>query len=362
MLCQAAEHFAYLGVSSMELDFHKLKNPYAIDTRALEGRKIQFPTGSPRKPIYHYTSIGGLSGILENKTLRFTNIRYMNDKDEVTAGIDALFQQGNFNEIDTSAMRCAMTGEADQAFVCCFSSGGDLLPLWNYYTKEINNQGYNLEFDYKTLLIDILKKNPELNGCDISFGKVEYCKNDTSNYGINWTDNVVSSMEAAMAQLFLSLLQYMNKSALDENSDGIAALRNTIEKANNVDSNDKPMVFHYNGDNCRFVRGLPNNFYCFIKRHCFKAEEEFRVVISVPKAVLPRLKESGMFKYRISSGLLIPYLDVKFSESAVKGITISPTIQSDLAERSIQEFLSYCDFHVNDISKFLRKSNVPVRF
>ena len=36
--------------------------------------------------IYHYTSISGLKGILENKRLWFTHIDYMNDRDEVIVG------------------------------------------------------------------------------------------------------------------------------------------------------------------------------------------------------------------------------------------------------------------------------------
>ena len=39
---------------------------------------------------------------------------------------------------------------------------------------------------------------------------------------------------------------------------------------------------------------------------------------------------------------------------------ISPTIQSDLVELSIREFLKYCDFDVEDYSRFVRHSKVPV--
>ena len=52
--------------------------------------KIIFPQGTKPKRIFHYTSIHGLQGILEKRTLRFTNINYLNDKDEITAGIEGL--------------------------------------------------------------------------------------------------------------------------------------------------------------------------------------------------------------------------------------------------------------------------------
>lgn len=343
-------------------DHMDFKNSYAIDSSSLAKKDIQFTTGCPRKPIYHYTSIGGLSGILEKKKLRFTNIRYMNDKDEVIAGIDAFVQQSNFSPEETERIRQSFANVDDQVFVCCFSEGADLLPLWNYYTKEINNQGYNIEFDYKDLLRGLLLQNKELDGCEIAFGKVDYCKNDSTFYGENWSNTVLSSMQVAISQLFLALYEYTNRAAIESNSTGIQTFREIIDKANRVSAKNKPMVFHYEGETCKFVRGLPNNFFCFVKRDCFSSEKEFRIVLTVPNSKLPLLKEAGIYKYRISNGLLIPYLDLKFPENAVKGITISPTTQSDLAERSVQDFLTYCEFSVPDISTFLRKSNVPVRF
>ena len=100
----------------------------------------------------------------------------------------------------------------------------------------------------------------------------------------------------------------------------------------------------------------------FIKRDCFKQEREFRIVITVPDERLAELKEKGAYKFRIGNGILIPFLELSFSEDVVKSITISPTVQSDLVELSIQDFLKYCKFEVEDCSKFIRHSSVPVRF
>lgn len=61
-----------------------------FDHSHLQNSKLKFQKGHWAKLIYHYTSIGGLESILRNKTLRFTNIKYMNDKDEVIAGLDSI--------------------------------------------------------------------------------------------------------------------------------------------------------------------------------------------------------------------------------------------------------------------------------
>ena len=78
--------------------------------------------------------------------------------------------------------------------------------------------------------------------------------------------------------------------------------------------------------------------------------------------LLPKLKENGLYKFRISNGVLVPYLELAFSEDVVKSVTISPTVQSDLVEQSIQDFMNYCNYKVQDFSEFIKHSKVPVRF
>ena len=60
--------------------------------------------------------------------------------------------------------------------------------------------------------------------------------------------------------------------------------------------------------------------------------------------------------------MLIPYIELAFSEDVVKSVTISPTVQSDLVELSIQDFMKYCEYDIQDFSEFIRHSKVPVRF
>ena len=74
------------------------------------------------------------------------------------------------------------------------------------------------------------------------------------------------------------------------------------------------------------------------------------------------MKEKGIYKFRVGNGILVPFIELSFSSDVVKSITISPTVKSDLVELSIQDFLSYCAFHVEDCSKFIKHSSVPVRF
>lgn len=287
----------------------------------------------------------------------------MNDKDEIIAGLDSLAKICNVSEEEREQMRSAFINYGMQTFVCCFSLEEDSLPLWNYYTKEINNQGYNIEFDDKKLVESILRSNPVLNGCNLSYGIVDYSKDNDSEYSRTITNEILTSMSLSISKLFLTVAKGALidwSSNLDEMS--LQDLEKTItdtEKKRKL--NDLPIYF-YNGEKCSFEKDSSGEYLYFIKRDCFKQEREFRIVITVPDERLAELKEKGAYKFRIGNGILIPFLELSFSEDVVKSITISPTVQSDLVELSIQDFLKYCKFEVEDCSKFIRHSSVPVRF
>ena len=181
-----------------------------IDYSHLQKSKLKFKKGQRAKSVYHYTSIGGLESILRNKTLRFTNIKYMNDKDEIIAGLDSIAKDCNASDEVREQMRLAITNLGMQLFVCCFSLKEDSLPMWNYYTKEINSQGYNIEFDDKKLVESILRSNPVLDGCSFSFGNVDYSKDNDSEYSHILTNGLLSSMEVAISKIFLAVVTKMS--------------------------------------------------------------------------------------------------------------------------------------------------------
>ena len=340
-----------------------IQNKTQINYKLLRDKKIRFQKNYNKKHIFHYTSIGGLEGILRNKTLRFTNIKYMNDKDETIAGLDSLSKICNVSENEREALISAFKNHGLQTFVCCFSLEEDSLPMWNYYTKEINNQGYNIEFDDKMLVESILKTNPILDGCEFAFGIVDYSRDNESEYSKTIKDEIITSMDFWISKLFLE----MAKNAILKNPSNInkSVLKELEEKAESSKGkkqlSDLP-IFFYNGERCSFEKNIDENYLCFIKRDYFKQEREFRIVITVPDELLPSLKKSGAYKFRISNGILVPYLELKFSPDVIKSLTISPTVRSDLVEQSITDFLTYCNFSVDDYSKFIKHSNIPVRF
>ena len=334
-----------------------------FDHSHLQNSKLKFQKGHRAKLIYHYTSIGGLESILRNKTLRFTNIKYMNDKDEVIAGLDSIAKDCRASEETRKQLRSAITNLGMQIFVCCFSLKEDSLPMWNYYTKEVNSQGYNIEFDDKKLVESILRSNPVLDGCYVSFGNVDYSKDNNSEYSHILTSRLLSAMDMVISKIFLVVARRMineQTSSIDQSMlSDLEKKATDSEKKQKVDSLP---VYVYHGEQCSFEKAEFTDYLFFIKRDCFRQEREFRIVISVPDKLLDKFAEMGVYKFRAGSGILIPYIELKFSENAVKSITISPTVQSDLVESSIRDFLQHCKYNVSDFSNFIKHSNIPVRF
>ena len=332
-----------------------------IDSSKLENSKVLFPKGTNDRRIFHYTSIGGLQGILEHKTLRFTNIHYMNDKDEILAGLDSMAKEVGASSEERKKFHTAFLSQEKQTFVCCFSIEEDSLPMWNYYTKEINNQGYNIEFNDKKLVASILHSNSVLDGCDISFGVVDYSKDNDSKYGRTIIGGVPTTILLSLAKFFLTAVE-----GGDSNNKDAAGNLSLQEVEKRIADNQKRLnalpIYFYNGETCSFAKDSTGDYLYFIKRDYFKQEREFRIVITVPNERLLELKKAGVYKFQMRNNILVPFLELQFSAEAVKGIMISPTVQSDLVELSIREFLKYCDFAVEDYSQFIRHSKGPVRF
>ena len=89
---------------------------------------------------YHYTSVDGLKSIVENQSIRFTDIEYMNDKEEVIDGLKIICD-GNDPEHSVKNILNQFF-ECFHVFVFCMSRVKDALPLWNCYSKNNKNDLY----------------------------------------------------------------------------------------------------------------------------------------------------------------------------------------------------------------------------
>ena len=275
--------------------------------------------------VYHYTSANALLSIIEKKELRFTDRFYLNDKSE---GIYVLeLCKENLSELmDDTSLRSEIKKVIDERIVspqsgnfyvyqCSCSTDRDNLALWNYYTKNKDMQGYNIK-----MRTDIIRKiliPTSERKLPVHTGNVVYDK----------------------AQQLSTLKQILNR---------------FCEFQTQNDPNNRHIK-----DLARFAVDKIMMQGIFFKNPYFEMEKEYRI------AIVPYIEETGEVyaelerKFMERYGIFIPYFDVAIPDELINGITVSPTMNFETAQKSLQNVLS--------LSTHLRQediiaSKIPVRY
>lgn len=279
-----------------------------------------------KKSIYHYTSIDGLKSILKNKSIWLSDISFLNDESEMKYTLDLINDyldsvkkyDGEYKDIIKKVISNLKNPENNPVrysyYVVSFSLNSDSLPIWIYYTKDINSSGYNIEFD-KNKITQIIK-NYSSNGC--LSGQVIYNKTKQLN--------IIRQILNKYFDLYL-----VAPEAEEWNSGKKMSLLSAV--------NDLQI------------------FSLFFKSSYFKNEEEYRIVVPVMQFGDERLIN---LDFRTSTGMLIPFINIPFKEKieCVKGIKISPTQKSPLIEKGLKEFIIAQQYKDIDITK----SKIPLRY
>lgn len=241
--------------------------------------------------LFHYTDIGAVRAILENCELWLTDLRFLNDAQELNDGVvfvlDALRKEredfNGFGEHFDNAIKLLTSSFDDHisvwiddepTFVCSFSEAGNQLSQWRAYG------GYAIEFDRSAL-------SSELELFDCVYDR----------------DRKVEIAEDAVGQAI----------------DGLAADFRLYEGAAGPDSLD-------------FLYSLVRIASIF-KNESFYEEREVRSVVDME---IP----SKDLKFRQRGNILVPYTVANFSLECVKAIHIGPMRDQDLAYTSLRALVS----------------------
>lgn len=241
--------------------------------------------------LFHYTDVGAVKAILENRELWLTDLRFLNDAQELNDGVvfisDALRKEReDFIERDeyfddsiallTSSFddHISIWIDDEPTFVCSFSEAGNQLSQWRAYG------GYAIEFDREALSSDL-----ELFDCVYDRTKKIEIAEDMVSHAIH----------------------------------GLAADFRLYDGAAGPDSLD-------------FLSSLIRTASIF-KNDSFYEEREVRCVVdlSIPHKNL---------RFRQKGNLLIPYTIANFSLECVKAIHIGPMRDQDLAYTSMNALVS----------------------
>lgn len=282
--------------------------------------------------ICHYCSVEVLKNILETESLRFSDVRFLNDSTEFIEIISLLkniVEQGKYDikfkdiVLDETVIRelesykqCYVGRKNDtnefvkkiyRTYTCSFSTEQDSLSMWNYYAASGN--GVNITFDFAWNLFD----------------------------GSNDSDIISSKRLANDIIICRGIILY-------KRSDKEKCIKKLLDDLYEIYAEES------NIENCQkhikwaFKEAI-NNMRCFFKNESFLCENEYRVVLKIPENLLLEKTNNGSNKFekgRFKRGnILIPYVDYKFNRESIKEITLNPYIkeQESLFELGIKELL-----------------------
>lgn len=293
----------------------------------------------------------------------------MNDSTEVVDGYGAItnatIKYLNVKEKDFPAISGYHT------YVLCMSHGNDELPLWNYYSKNSKNEGYNIEFNFSKLLISLLRNNLcILRGCKLLFGNIIY------------DDEIKASMVKMGIQVINDTMARINRSeklrnsnvldkAIDEyfrqcyhfiaeNSQKLFDEKKNAQEA--VTTKDAYKIYKYNYRHGCFDKNIFHEALFFSKNKAFAFEKEVRIVIDIPRQQYKQLQKKGKIQYRALNGTLIPFIDFKFDLDCIDGINIAPMIKDDVAEKGVKNLLMSEGVICDDMKSGIKKSGIPIRY
>jgi|GEM_PF-357210 hypothetical protein len=310
---------------------------------------------------YHYTSPDAFLSIVQNHTIRFTDIRYLNDRSEgiyfvkllldfidknknkypyFEEAVNRLLKENDLNKIKNLEITSIkyndiprMPYKPERVFVFCTCTEADSLNMWNYYVNNGSYQGYNIGFRISELLKAF--DTPSENQADtfiVHYGKVLYTEKE------HFTE-----------------IQHLAES-MERNITFNSSISNVVEEQDILFAQMK-------------LRSYIDSHGAFYKHPKFESEKEFRIIIEIADERIPRTEENakkyfGEYNQKMvegfctKRGLVIPFLTVTFPEKAIYRVTVAPMIEYDIAKNSVRELLS--------ISKIegvrIDKSTVPIRF
>ncbi|MFN3093306.1 DUF2971 domain-containing protein [Bacillus pumilus] len=276
-------------------------------------------------PLYHYTSVYGLEGILEHKVVWVSHTDFLNDKTE------RLYSENIITELVKEKFETKLSAELKKepriktildnmlgifqnrsvpTFVLSLSTNKDSNLLWSNYSKD---DGYNIKFDP-----EFLKNSDEIQ-----------IEDKLREVGIIFKSKVIYDEEKHIQ-------------ALSELAD------HYVEHFHNGGQSEEEFK-----EKLRAMHIAFEVIASFFKDSCFQQEEEWRIVFFTKTDDLK-------VNHRIMNGAFIPYVKLSFDKNKVKGVTIGPKNNLDICEEGLKSFLETKKYDLETVE--INRSKIPYRY
>lgn len=266
--------------------------------------------------ISHYTSNAGLEAIMQNDTLWFTESEALNDYNEGKI-LEKIVKDIKIKDTKIRDKIVKYISEIKKNytfFICCFSKNNDCIPMWNYYCKSDNKDGYAIIFDN-----DLIKKQYN------DFNKVSNIYKDLYSNLKKFIFASIVYDENEQKRIIKDFIDYIDECGSDKNNEQIL----------------KDFIIHF--------------LYLF-KNKDFKHEEEVRIIYCIHNTEVEGFCERGkeFILLRKINGLYYRYLNIKFDPCILKQIKISPVVFNRL--NSKLNYKEASDLIKNSLKKMLIKN------
>lgn len=266
--------------------------------------------------LYHYTTVEGAIGILQNNTIFASNAMFLNDSTELVYGkelivdaINKVIKDDNFsttyyfgfsdNEIEIlkSVLLELEKTNLNDIYISCFTSQSDMLSQWRGYSSG----GVRIGFDIEKLY--------GLN--DVHVSKIDYIRSTQLK-------NIENTLAVLLTYLHTDLDPiYSCFPLIPEGKDVLSADRDIIPKV--------------------IAMILLSNVSSF-KIKGFKEEREYRLIYDINSHY--NKEKSKAVKYRSNGKFIVPYIELKFDKLLpITDIMVGQSPYSDKIKHGLELLL-----------------------
>jgi len=313
--------------------------------------------------LWHYTSLSGLLGIVENKSLWATDIRFLNDREEYLHALNLIDNAAK--EISNESVKSLLLGVIHEAcesgalspthmqvFVISFSAAKDLLSQWRAYTEAL--KGISLGFNLTTI------RPPEDIGSMVTFAPCVYKAEEklslirsVMNHLLEETAQIDADndrrIKEAIASVHKEAINSVDKTA---DTEKIRQIRDALIAEVHADVGQR-----LNQAAQATVRDLAR-IMPLLKHASFEEECEWRLVLPLHPEKVPT---NTRRMFRIGHSSLVPYLEWKTngddSPARLTHVLVGPNPDIERAQEAVKSLLLS-----NELKNVvIDKSDIPFR-
>lgn len=264
------------------------------------------------KKLFYYTSVDTASKILVSGIMWATNIRYMNDSEELSNGLDEIEKYDGSNKDNIKLCISELKKEkCIMHYTLSFSGHEDSLSQWSMYSKE---SGVSLEMDFG-------KRSPWL-------------KYDFENYELKKPHN--------------QKIKHVIYCTSSSNGMPPKELKSAMKKINE-------MINERCGDESAslpYIRESVAECAALIKRYEFYQEDEYRAIFNLNNI---QITENSPIFYRTDANVLKSYIKVRCRNGKdvgwpVVSVMVGPGFNQDVVFNSLIFFLDNSNISIAKIT------------